>query len=94
VLAALGAFALVGAMATFIWLERRKKKAEIEVSFKGLCISLIYANQWAHHLIPPALQNILYRPSPSPVYLPKNELPSSLHKTMPMPIRGTSFQPR
>lgn len=31
VLAALGVVALVGAMATFIWLERRKRKAEIEV---------------------------------------------------------------
>jgi hypothetical protein len=45
VLAALGAFALVGAMATFIWLERRKKKAEIEVSLEGLCITLVCGNQ-------------------------------------------------
>jgi hypothetical protein len=35
VLVALGAIALVGAMTTFIWLERRKKKAEIEVSVKS-----------------------------------------------------------
>ena len=44
VLAALGAFALVGAMATFIWLERRKKKAEIEVSLEGLRITIVCAN--------------------------------------------------
>ncbi|KAH8090460.1 hypothetical protein HD553DRAFT_346953 [Filobasidium floriforme] len=48
VLAALGAFALVGAMATFIWLERRKKKAEIE----AIAISRLPPEERAAFLTP------------------------------------------